>query len=62
MVSGDPVQGYETLLMTSDGLGDIFEGDVADMCLDKFLLVLMGGQLTPSSISRQVACMTVQFE
>ena len=28
--------------MTSEGLGEMFEGDSADMCAGKFLLVLMG--------------------
>jgi hypothetical protein len=30
--------------MTSKGLGEMFEGDSADMCAGKFLLVLMGGR------------------
>ena len=30
--------------MTSEGLGEMFEGDSADMCAGKFLLGLMGGQ------------------
>ena len=30
--------------MTSEGLGEMFEGDSADMCAEKFLLVLMGGR------------------
>ena len=29
--------------MTSEGLGEMFEGDFADMFAEKFLLVLMGG-------------------
>ena len=29
--------------MTSEGLGEMFEGDSADMCARKFPLVLMGG-------------------
>jgi hypothetical protein len=29
--------------MTSEGLGEMFEGDSADMCAGKFLLMLMGG-------------------
>jgi hypothetical protein len=29
--------------MTSEGLGEIFEGDSADMGTDKFPLLLMGG-------------------
>ena len=30
--------------MTSKGLGEMFEGDSADMCAGKFPLVLMGGR------------------
>ncbi len=30
--------------MTSEGLVEMFEGDSADTCTKKFLLVLMGGQ------------------
>ena len=30
--------------MTSEGLGEMFEGDSADMCDGKFSLMLMGGQ------------------
>ena len=30
--------------MTSEGLGEMFEGDSADMCAEKFPLVLMGGR------------------
>ena len=30
--------------MTSEGLGGMFEGDSADMCARKFLLMLMGGR------------------
>ena len=30
--------------MTSEGLGEVFKGDSADMCAGKFLLVLMGGR------------------
>ena len=30
--------------MTSEGLGEMFEGDSADMCAGKFPLVSMGGQ------------------
>ena len=29
--------------MTSEGLGEVFEGDSADMCAEKFPLVSMGG-------------------
>ena len=30
--------------MTSEGLGEMFEGDSADMCAGKFPLVSMGGR------------------
>ena len=30
--------------MTSEWLGEMFEGDSADICAGKFLLVLMGGR------------------
>ena len=30
--------------MTSEGLGEMFEGDSADKCAGKFPLVLMGGR------------------
>ena len=30
--------------MTSEGLGEMFEGDSADTCAGKFLLVSMGGR------------------
>ena len=30
--------------MTSEGLGEMFEGDSADMCAGKFPLMLMGGR------------------
>ena len=30
--------------MTSEGLGEMFEGDSADMCARKFRLVSMGGR------------------
>ena len=30
--------------MTSEGLGEMFEGGSADMCAGKFLLVSMGGR------------------
>ena len=30
--------------MTSEGFGEMFEGDSADMCAGKFPLMLMGGQ------------------
>ena len=31
--------------MTSEGLGEMFEGDSADMCAGKFPLVSMGGRV-----------------
>ena len=30
--------------MTSEGLGEMFEGDSADMCAGKFPIMSMGGQ------------------
>ena len=30
--------------MTSEGLGEMFEGDSADMCAGKFPLMSMGGR------------------
>ena len=30
--------------MTSEGLGEMFEGDCADMCAGKFPQVLLGGR------------------
>jgi hypothetical protein len=36
--------GSKTLDMTSEGLGEVFEGDSPDMCAGKFPLVLMGGR------------------
>ena len=30
--------------MTSEGLGEMFEGDSADKCAEKFPLVLMGAE------------------
>jgi hypothetical protein len=30
--------------MTSEGLGEMFEGDCADMCAEKFPLILIGGR------------------
>jgi hypothetical protein len=31
--------------MTSEWLGEVFKGDSADMCAEKFLLVSMGGRV-----------------
>ena len=36
--------GSETLDMTSEGLGEMFEGDSADTCTEKFPLMSMGGR------------------
>ena len=38
--------------MTSEGLGEMFESDSADMSAGKFQLVLMGGRKDPSSMRR----------
>jgi hypothetical protein len=35
--------------MTSDGLGEMFEGDSADKCAGTFLLVSMGGRAEGSA-------------
>ena len=43
--------GSETLDMTSEDLGDVFEGDFADTCAEYFLLVLLGGQADPQTDS-----------
>ena len=37
--------GSESLDMTSEGLGEMFEGDSADTCAGKFPLVSMGGRV-----------------
>jgi hypothetical protein len=37
-------EGFETSHMTSDGLGEMFEGKSADLCAEKFTLKFMGGQ------------------
>ena len=42
----------ETSDMSSERLGEMFKGDSADMCAGKFPLVLMGGGVDPSSVSR----------
>jgi hypothetical protein len=58
--------------MTSEGLGEIFEGDYADMCADKFPLVLMGcraddlacadlGGRTPIGTSGICNCRTIPY-
>ena len=31
--------------MTSESLGEMFEGDFADMCAKEFLLMLIGGRV-----------------
>ena len=41
--------------MTSEGLGEMFEGDSADMCAGKFPLVSMGGRADTSSARRRGA-------
>ena len=37
--------GSETSDMTSEGLGEMFEGDSEDMCARKFLLMSIGGRV-----------------
>jgi hypothetical protein len=41
--------------MTSEGLGEMFEGNSADMCAGKFLLVSMGVTSGLSSVRRRGA-------
>ena len=41
--------------MTSEGLGEMFEGDSADMCAEKFMLMSMGGQVEGLACSDQGA-------
>jgi hypothetical protein len=36
-------KGSKTYDMTSEGMGEVFTGDSADMCAGKFSLVSMGG-------------------
>ena len=36
--------------MTSEGLVEMFEGDLADMFAEKYPLVMMRGQANPSSV------------
>jgi hypothetical protein len=38
-------KGTKTLDMTSEGLGEVFEGDSADTCGGKFPLLSMGGRV-----------------
>ena len=45
--------GGKSLDMTSEGWGEMFEGDFADTCAEKIQLVSMGGQVNSSSLSRQ---------
>jgi hypothetical protein len=47
------------LHMTSDGLGELFEGGVADMYSNKFQLVLMWEQEPPSA--RAEICIQILF-
>ena len=42
--------------MSSEGLGKMFEGDSADMCVGKFPLMLMGGR------AEGLACSVKQSE
>jgi hypothetical protein len=46
--------GFQISDMTSEGLGEMFEGDSADMCGGKFPLVLMGGQAECLAIPSQL--------
>ena len=48
-------EGSETSDMTSEGLGEILEGDSADTCGRKFPLVSMGGRADMLSVHRRGA-------
>ena len=37
-------KGAETLFMTSEGFGEMFESEFSDTCTEKCSLVLMGGR------------------
>ena len=43
----------ETLGVTCEGMGEMYECDFADMLTNTFLVLSMGGQETPSSMRRQ---------
>ena len=45
-------KGSETLYMTSEVFGEVFEGDCADMC-EEFQLVSMVGKADLSSVFRR---------
>jgi hypothetical protein len=47
--------------MTSEELGEMFEGDSADMCYGKFPLVLMGGQMEGLACASEIICWSVQI-
>ena len=38
--------------MTSEGFGEMFEGDFSETCAKTILLLLMGGQATSPSVCR----------
>ena len=41
--------------MTSEGLGEMFEGDFGDMCAENLSLMLMGGRTDWSKVHRRGA-------
>jgi hypothetical protein len=47
--------GSETSDMTSEGLGEMFEGDSAEMCAEKFSARVDGGTSGPSIVRRRGA-------
>ena len=47
--------GSKTLDLTSEGYGDIFEGDFTDICAELLLLVSKGGRVDPSSMHKRGA-------
>ena len=48
--------------MTSEGLGEMFEGDSADTCAGKFPLVSMGGRAEGLACADPEVCRTNSFE
>ena len=52
MIFFEVLKFYETLETSSKQLAELFEGDSADTCAVKFLLVLIGGPSRGSRVRR----------
>ena len=51
--------------MTSEGFGEMFEGDSADMCAGKFPVMLMGDERTvkrAQTVSEDPMCVSENFD